>query len=756
MAQDPRKPRDSGKIGMPKMAPGMNKLPPKALAADKESKGDEKARDRMMGRDEPDRDKLMARAQKRLQRCIAAEGDNRRSGVEDLRFKSGDQWPSDIQAQRNFDRQPCLTINKMPTFVHQVTNAIRENRPSIVVSPMGDAGDKEVALMYRGLIRSIERDSHADIAIDTAADCAVSIGWGYWRFLTEYDEPDSFDQVIRWARVRNPFTVYMDPDCQDPTGADARFCFVTEMMPRDEFEEQYPDADPMPLLEGAQGEKLADWIKGDTVRVAEYFEVKTDTKRLVALSNGHVGFFDDLSDEVKAQIEAGTVEVTKEREAEQRKVMWWKMSGVEVLDEKEWPGIWIPVVRVTGDEVDVEGKVIFSGVIRHAKDAQRMFNFFRTLQTEKVALAPKAKWLMAEGQDEGHEDEWANANRATTTTLTYKPTNLNGENAPPPSRIAPDPLDAAVENSIQGAAQDMMATTGIRFDATLQERLRDESGRALRELQRNGDMGSFHYVDNLGRSLRHSGVILVDLIPNVYDARRMVTITRNDDKQEQVMLAPGSGQPMTQAIKRGPDGKPKKLKIFDPTYGRYGVTVETGPSYATKRIEAAESMMQFVQAMPQTASVVADLIAKNQDWPGAEEMAARLAMLVPPHLQMQAMKDIPPEAQSLIQTLGHQMQGLMAERMKMLKALGDKAADRAVKLESINKTFEAKLIAIMQKADLAQHDATTAQAAHLADATHTLMAGLGETMQGLQSPAAPQGGPGMSGPAPANAGATGA
>jgi hypothetical protein len=508
------------------------------------------------------------------------------------------------------------------------------------------------------------------------------------------------------------------------------------MVPRDVFEEEYPDADPMPYLEGGQGEKLSDWIKGDSVRIAEYFEVETESQRLVALSNGHVGFYDDLSGETKAAIAAGTLTIDKERQAEQRKVRWYKLSGVEVLDDKDWPGVWIPVVRVIGDEIDIEGKVKLSGVVRNAKDAQRMFNFFRTLQTEKVALAPKAKWVAEEGQIEGHEDEWRNANRSSSPVLTYKGTSLAGTAVPPPGRVAPDPIDASVENSIQGAAQDMMATTGIRFDATLQERVRDESGRALRELQRNGDIGSFHYVDNLSRALRHTGVILVDLIPKVYDTKRIVTILREDDKEEQVQLQPNAGVPMQEGTKRGPDGKPQKLKIFDPRYGRYGVTVTVGPSYATKRIEAAESMMQFVSAMPQTASLVADLIAKNQDWPGAEEMAKRLAMMVPPHLLAQGMKDIPPHAQAMIQSLGHQMQGLMVERQKMLMALNDKSGDRAIKKLKIDRDFEAKLIAIMQKADLAQHDATTQQAAHLADATHALIEGL-------------------SGPAPDNAGPTG-
>lgn len=716
MAQDPLKPKDNGKVRLPKVDGAMNKLPPVSKKGGKGAKDDKGT----ISDDKPDDSKLLARARKRMDQCIEAESSNRKDELEDVKFKSGDQWPSKIRADRDAQKRPCLTINKMPTFIKQVTNDLRQNRPSINVSPVGDRGDKEVAKFYRGLIRAIERDSAADIAYDTGIDWAATSGVGYCRLTTEYEKPDSFDQVICIKRVRNRFTVYLDPNHQEPDGCDAMFGFVTEMIPRSEFTETYPEAQEVPFDQRGTGEAFKNWAEKDAIRVAEYYEVETDTRTLVALANGHVGWEDELDDSTKALVDSGTMKVENRREAQTRKVMWYKLTALEVLEREETVWNWVPLPKFIGDEIDVEGKVIYKGVVRDAKDPQRMYNYWRTLQTEKVALAPKAKFLAEEGQIEGHEAEWKNANTSISPVLTYKGTSLGGHPVPPPGRIAPEPLDAGVEGALQGAAQDMMATTGIRFDATMHERLHDESGKALRELRERGDITNFHFADNAARTLRHIGRVLIDAIPKVYDRKRMLTILREDDSEEQVQIDPKQQKPQSEGTH--PETR-KKLKIFNPTYGQYGVTVTIGPSYATKRIEASESMMAFAKALPNTAVMIADLIAKNQDWPGSEEMAARLAKVIAsqhPGIMTPDMKDVTPQIQAALVSMDQQIKALHTQLAAAAKALADKGADRQVAIDKINKDFEAKILAVLQKIEAAQQKEGTAQVEKLAESVQLL------------------------------------
>lgn len=783
MAQDPLNPKDDGKIKLPRIDAGMNKTRPKSVGggkgADTDPKGEAKPKrrtkqepalsattdapealqDAMKDGDGSDmapvpqgagdngedfdpveKEKLLARIRKRLDRAIKVESDNRKSAVEDLKFKKGDQWPADIQAQRNFDKRPCLTINKIPTFVHQVTNDLRQNRPSINVSPVGDKGDLEGAKMYRGLIRSIERASAADIAYDTAVTGACDCGFGYFRILTEYEDDDGFDQVLVISRVRNQFTVYLDCDRQQPDGSDSKWGFVTEMLPRDEFKEEYPWADEMPFTQGGVGDGTKPWIDKDTIRVAEYYEIKIERKPLVKLSNGWTGWKDQISDDVQALIDEEHVEIIAERMSHSPVVWWYKVTAMDVLEYGPTVFRWIPIVPVIGDEIDIEGKVTYSGIIRNAKDPQRMYNYWKTSETELVALAPKAPFVMEEGQVEGHEPQWKKANTTSYPYLLYKGTNLNGTPAPAPQRQPLVGSPAGIVGAAAGAAQDMMATTGVRFDGTpSNERATDESGRVMQEIRRNSDLGSFHYADNLARSLRHAGRILVDAIPKVYDQRRTLTILREDDKDEMIMLDPGAPK----GVGEGKQPNGKAIKIFNPNVGKFGVTVTVGPSYATKRIEASESMLAFTRALPNTAVVIADLIAKNQDWPGAEEMATRLAKVIAqqhPGIMTPDMKDVPPQMQALLTSMDAQIKQLGTERMQMMQLLNDKTADRAMEQDKINKDFESKMTKVLadfeSKSEATHQRAIASFEAHLGQEVRALGDSVGQMMELLQKPPA--------------------
>lgn len=650
------------------------------------------------GKKPKNQQEFLIQAVKRFDRAATAETMNRQMAVDDLKFKNGEQWPPDIKAQRTIEKRPCLTINKCKTFVHQVTNDQRQNRPGINVSPVGDGSDKNTAKMLKGLIRQIERQSNADVAYDTGFDGAVSNGFGYWRIISEFE--DGFDQCLRIARIRNPMRVYMDPDTQEPDASDQNWSFISDLITREEYRDTYKGKEPLSFEEAGLGDAFRYWTTQTHVRIAEYFWIETIKRRLLALENGHTGFYDELAPDVRKEVDSVKSFVRKERDVQGRKIHWDTISGNDVIDEKIWAGKWIPLVRVIGDEVDVEGKVTYSGLIRDAKDPQRMYNYWCTLETEMVALMPKAPWIMEEGQVEGHEKQWKEANLKSVPYLLYKGTSITGKPAPAPQRQQFQGPPTAIVQAKIAAAQDMQATTGIRFDATQQERMYDESGKALRELKRVGDLGNFHYVDNLARSLRHTGRILIDAIPKYYDTRRVITILREDDSEEQVTLDPNLG--VSHQTKPGANGQVEKL--YNPNVGKYDVAVTIGPTFATKRAEAADSMINFLKVLPNSAPLIGDLIAKNMDWPGAEEIATRLASMLPPQALEKAMDDLPPEGKAMVQSLTTQMKQLQQERDKAIALLGDKEADRqidrdknAISADKVNKDFEAKLTDIVAK-----------------------------------------------------------
>ena len=564
-----------------------------------------------------ERDDILLLARHRFKRAVEADRENLAEAHDDLKFRVGEQWPEDVKRERESDGRPVLTINRIPQFIRGVTGDIRINRPAIRVRPVDDKSDPALARVLTGLIRHIEQVSQAQTAYTTAADSAAACGIGHFRIVSEYSDDDGFEQDIRIRRILNPFSVAWDPDAEALTREDAKYCFVTTRVPLDEFKERWPDARTSDFdSSDYDRDYLGDWWDGEGVRVAEYWCKKAVVKTLHMMTDGKV--LDDAG-LAKAKAEAAeegtdTPEVKRTREARTHEIVQYILNGVEVIEGPvKWPGRHIPIVTVCGEEVHIGDRTVRSGVIRYAKDAQRLYNYMRSTAVETGALQPKAPFIATPNQIKGHETQWREANRRNVPYLLYNP---DRQALDAPQRQLPAPIAVGFEQEAAIAADDMKATTGI-YDASLGQRSNETSGKAILARQREGDVSTFVYADNLAKAIAHAGRILVDVIPRIYDTERVVRVLGEDDTDRFVRVNAAAMTP----------GGPRVLN--DLAAGKYDVTVSTGPSYSTKRAEAAESMMQFVRAVPGAAALIADLVAKSMDWPGAEQIAERLKRALP-------------------------------------------------------------------------------------------------------------------------------
>lgn len=558
--------------------------------------------------------KVMELARKRRQNCIEAETFNRTEAEEDIRFAWGDQWPDQIKTSRESEHRPCLTINKTGQYVRQVVNDSRQNTPAIKVFPVGGGADQDVAKVLNGLIRDIEQRSDARVAYNTSLETTARSGEGFFRIRSVYESDETFEQRLAFFRVRNPNTIHLDPAAQCPAGSDSRYGFVDQWLPSDELKEQYGDEALHGLDTQGLGEHATNWINGDNVLIAEYYTVEKGQKRTLALlKTGAQVILEEQSDPVPE------AEIVAQRPVQVERVIWRKITGNKVLEKTVWPCRYIPIFRVIGEEFEVDGKVYHQGLIRPMKDSQRMYNYWMTNATEKGALETKAPYIGAEGQFEGHETQWKNANNVPYAYLEYKMAELEGHLAPPPQR---NQSTFAGQSDVAMAglsSDDMKSTTGI-YDAGLGAKSNEQSGKAILARQRESDVGTFHYVDNLAIALKHAGKVLVEVIPKIYNSQRVVRILGEDDSEQMVTINE----------QKQVDGADKVLN--DITVGRYDVRVAVGPSFTTRRIEAAETMMEFVRNVPAAGEAIMDLVAKSMDWPGSEEIAERLRRMVPPNL----------------------------------------------------------------------------------------------------------------------------
>lgn len=657
---------------------------------------------------------ILSVARSRFTASSSAHSESRQDELEDLRFAAGSpdnnwQWPTEVLSTRTaaggdmLSARPTLTINHLPQHIKQVTNDQRQHRPAGSVIPANGDADVEVAEIFEGIVRWIEYNSDADVAYDTACENAVTIGEGWFRLLTDYVSPDSFDQDIFIKRIRNSFSVYPDPMMQDPCGADMNWCFITEDLTKDEFEVQYPDAAlASSLREAGVGDKsFVGWLGESTIRIAEYFYFDIETVTLNLYSDGNAAFEGSPEDDVYREHYGKPL---RSRPSEKKTVKWCKINGYEILERRDWPGEHIPVILVLGNEFEVEGRVYRSGLVRNAKDAQRMYNYHASQEVEMLALAPKAPFIGYAGQFEGYESDWKTANVRNHPYLQVNPevTDGDGRPVPLPQRAQPPMVQSGIIAAKQGALEDIKATTG-QYNASLGQPSNERSGKAILARAHEGDVGTYHYGDNLARAIRWSTRMIVSLIPKIYDTKRVALLIGEDGKTSSAEIDPEQKVPVVE-VRDHQNQDIVIKKIYNPSIGRYGTRVVAGPNYTTKRQQALDAMVQILQSNEHLWSVMGDLVVKNMDWPGAQEIAKRLAKTIDPKLMGED------DASPALQQAQQQLQQLTQELQQAHSMLTNVHNSFEAKEYNL-KAFEARIKAFDAET---KRIAATAQAARAA------------------------------------------
>ena len=520
---------------------------------------------------------------------------------DDLRFVydvDGGQWPEDILASRA--GRPVITVNKLQKFVRQLRGDQQQNRARIQVIPVDNQADPQMAKLYNGIIREIEYLSSAEIAYDTAYAHAVAGSVGYFRLLTEYADGDTFEQDIRIRRIINPTAVHFDPEAIDFCMMDAKYCFIESMVSKKDFQRQYPKVD-MNAFSGSET-LMSDWLEGENIRIAEYFCKEPKKKTIVELDNGEIVALDEQN--TRADIESLGFQIVKERETEDYDVMWYKLCGGAVLQKAKWPGKYIPVIPVFGDEIVAGGKRHYLSLTRGAKGSQKMYNYWASAATENVMMTPKSPFVVDHRQIKGFEREWDESNLKNRMYIRYNA--IAGLQKP--SREPQAQIPSAIVGMLQSTAYDIEDHLG-RYESSKGDASNERSGKAIIARIRQSDKGSYTFVDNMTRAIVYCGRQLIDLIPKIYDTHRALRIQGENGEQElaevNIPTMDESGQIATQN---------------DLSVGKFDLIATLGASYGSQRQEMVQMMIESMQYAPQLAPIIAPLVFKYSDWPGAEEI----------------------------------------------------------------------------------------------------------------------------------------
>jgi hypothetical protein len=674
-----------------------------------------------------DDEKLVIEAHARFDQCEDFEGDFRKLFTDDLKFVSADsdngyQWPDAMRLQRQSNAKPCLTINKTRQHALMVINEAKENRPSVKVNAVGGDASYESAQVYEGVIRHIEYQSNATDAYDTALDFQVKTGIGYWRVVTEYAGDDSFDQELFIRRIRNPLSVYLDPDIKEMDGSDAKFGFIFDDMRREDFDRKYPTFKDQ-VATSVFGQS-SNWCTKDTVRVAEYYYVDYEKDTLIALPmpqqnpDGTVGevlemialsaLRESMPDLAKVAMKDKTIQ---KRPIQRQKVLWCLIAGDQIIDRSEWVGSTIPIVRVVGEECMIDGKLDRKGHVRNLKDPQRMYNYWSSSATEHVALQTKTPYVAGARSIEGFEPYWENANTENSAYLPYNDVDDQGNPLLPPQRAEAPVMSQAYMSGMQVAAEEMKMVSG-QNDALMGAPSNEISGIAIGKRSKQGVQSTMQYRDNQAKAIRYTGKILIEAIPRVYDTPRTIRILAEDGSDDTVQIDPTQEQPMVESKKQ--DGTDGVNRAFNPAMGKYEVIADTGPNYSSKREEAFDAMTSIAMADPTFLQKAGDLYFKAGDFAMADELSERYKNSIPAEIRGEAP---PPEQQMLQEQLdqaGQQIQQLQAQLAAAMQTAADfdKKAENKDKETEINafKATTDRLKALIDKMDPAQAALLAAQA----------------------------------------------
>ena len=633
---------------------------------------------------------VIKEARARATRCMEFESEMRSKARFDWKFVEGDsdngnQWPDKIRSNREKNEQPCLTINKTRQHCLQIINDAKQNTPAIKFRPVSDGATVAAAEVWEGLARHIEYQSNAKTAYDTATEYQVKIGFSYWLVTTDYEAPDSFDQEIYIRRIKDPFSVYLDPDIEESDGSDAKFGFIITQELMVDFLAEYPQfkatggGSTLGLDEG--------WVDKDHLKIIQYYRVVEVPDTLLSFVVPETGerqtvFASDLGPELSAQLKADPQ--TRRRASNKRKIEWFKIAGDQVLHERMWAGVYVPIVRVIGEETIIDGKLDRKGHVRAMKDPQRMYNYWTTSAVENVALQSKTPYVGAAAAFEGHEDQWKVANRENQAFLPYNHVDEDGNKLDPPQRQQPVTLPDAYVTGMGIASNEIMMVTG-QYQSQMGQQGNEVSGKAIGERQRQGDNATYHYIDNLAIAITYTGKILLDLIPKIYDTGRIRRILTESGDVEGVQIDPNmkgpyqsNVPPEEQANQARKQSKTETgiAHVLNPKMGKYEVYADTGPAYSTRRQEAFQAYTQILTQAPAFASIIGDILLRAGDFPMSDEAADRLRRMVP----LQALGDAPPPE---VVQLQQQVQGLTESLTAAIQALGDKASEIKAKQEEI-------------------------------------------------------------------------
>lgn len=636
-------------------------------------------------------------ALERLQLSAEAYNKQQQRETNALRFQVPVlQWSKEASDNRagetlgdiTIPRRPTLSIPKIDQAIQIVLNQEKSSHFGVSVHASDEHATDENAEHLTGIYRDIEQKSRAGLARSWAFERAVKAGRGCWRVYTVKTRNfrETGDQDIRIGRMLYQEAAYFDPFATEPDWCDGEWGLELEWVSWSKYKAMHKGRKfkkatfpgdtsvdmPSRLSELSDGEltKLQDmcpdWIRGEGegrgVLVGAYMYMQ-----------------DRPESDAKATAQGW-------RPREYRRVAWRKMNAIEFMEYGTQHFSYIPMIPAIGHELipfDAERRWV--GMYEPNMDGQRFFNYAASTLVETMAKEPGNTWVIAEGQDVGHEREFLLANVRNFYGVHYKPTALEGNLVGPPMRQQADTSKLGMALQALQMANEFIHAGTFTPDSALgnaSPNARTKGGTLA--LQQQSEVANSNWLDNQAEiSMTYEAKVVLSGIPFYYDrpgrVQRILGIEEKDSKT--VIL----GRPYRMAGKRpqalpytspeeklaadqavaNPEDKAELINLSD---GEYGSVVSIGKGYKSRVDQGADELGQLFQAEPELFKILGDIYLRFRDFPGHTEAADRIKKLLPRQLQDQDGEQDPKiqleQAKMALQQMQAELEKLQPERLK--------------------------------------------------------------------------------------------
>lgn len=612
-------------------------------------------------------------------------------------------------------QKPLVEFNIQPAYISRLLGEFAKHEPSIEVTPSeGIPVNQAVLDVVEGHIRhNIYEANKNSFSYKTYQDCLTG-GFSVFKVYTDYVNPMSFKQAIKWERCFDPTMCGFDPLARHSHKGDGNYSFELYPLTEEDFIKRYPDKKTERMRFSRNFDKSGslggfNWSYKDAtnnkiILCADYYEKKKKRIRIVELANGKVMPLNKYEKEKESwnEIEQIPIVVGEPRWTEVEIICCYKIIESEVIEYEETDYSFLPHVMMVGSGIELtEGNsnCVYEMTIPyvyHSRGAQELKNFAGQSLANYLENMIQSKYVIkkeAFPQEQDYIDDLINPQNAAVLVVNAYNENNPEQPIPEPFReVQNPPAPPEIMNAFQ--VSDVVTQTILgSFASNLGQNDNNLSGKAVIESASVGNAAAMPYIMGYLAAIKQASLITVDLMPKYLVGKRDIPVVDKKGKKGYNKI------------------NEEKYPYLDYEQGAIKVDIEPGVSFQVQKSQALQQLTALMQASQEFSAFMNSpqglkILVKNLTIYSGQELEEAIPEWIQKQEQekqqaMQSQQQMMMQDPRMIQAQASQ-QRAHADIMKVQMQAGQQQFDNQVKVAELAIEKEK----VDNEALIAQHEAS--------------------------------------------------